>query len=693
MRLFSHRKRPAAAGPLPTELLPRRAPGTLNGAGVLPDPPSPPAPAGEWSVSQVFGDIFDVFDACRTADVSAAPAPMPSTQAAVDNMRGYCFFLDADLAGICEPSSTCWTAEPIEGHTGAIAIVVGHGRPIRPGEPGYEWISGSEQDNAELRAIEIATVLTRYLGTLGYSATAHSAVASDVDRYRLAVEAGVLEARRRGLSHPFLRRGYAVAVVTTNLELTPDGPLAPRNALQNLAIAAKHWLGWGGTRPGWSRLDGRHRPWHLGRYPMEKVRRVDEPTTLIIPEEVRRPAARHNFFVRAGAGDLGPRPRKEVARFIRKAPHGIASQEMLRRLVPLQRGDAAPQLGPGVDDADANADAVKALGHFIGADMTGVCEAPEYAWYSHRPDGTPIEAKHRNAIVFVLDQGYETMEGASGDDWISGAQSMRAYLRASIIANAIAAQIRRLGYAAQAHSAADDEINHIPLLLSAGIGELSRIGELVLNPFVGPRFKSGVVTTDMPLTPDRPIDFGLQDFCTKCTKCARECPVGAIRFGDKVMFNGYEMWKPDVDRCARYRITNMRGSACGRCMKTCPYNVEGVLAERPFQWAAMKLPFARAWIARLDDKLGRGEINQAKKWWVDIEMLDDIPAEPPKGTNTRGLSIGRKPRDESGFALFPPEAAPPGPDGMAPFPIDREAGIAASQEAETPEAARERVGR
>ena len=69
------------------------------------------------------------------------------------------------------------------------------------------------------------------------------------------------------------------------------------------------------------------------------------------------------------------------------------------------------------------------------------------------------------------------------------------------------------------------------------------------------------------------------------------------------MFNGYEMWKPDVDRCARYRITNMRGSACGRCMKTCPYNVEGVLSERPFQWAAMRLPFTRRWIAHLDDRL------------------------------------------------------------------------------------------
>ena len=310
MRLFSHRKRPAAAGPLPTELLPRLAPGSLDATTRLPDSPPAPGTPGEWGVAHVFDDIVDVFTACRTADVLAAPAPMPSVGAAVDNMRGYCFFLDADLAGICEPSPGCWTAEAIEGHRNAIAIIVGHGRPIRPGEPGYDWISGSEQDNADLRATEIATVLTRYLGTLGYSAAAHTAAASDVDRCRIAVEAGVLEAGRRGLSHPFLRRGFAVSVVTTNLELAADGPLAPRNMVQHASIKAKHWLGWGGTRPGWSRLDGRHRPWHLGRYPMEKVKRVDKPTTLIIPEEIKRPAARHNFFVRAGAGDCPDQRRK-----------------------------------------------------------------------------------------------------------------------------------------------------------------------------------------------------------------------------------------------------------------------------------------------------------------------------------------------------------------------------------------------
>ncbi len=38
----------------------------------------------------------------------------------------------------------------------------------------------------------------------------------------------------------------------------------------------------------------------------------------------------------------------------------------------------------------------------------------------------------------IVDQGFETMEGASGDDWISVAQSMRAYLRISLLGGVIA---------------------------------------------------------------------------------------------------------------------------------------------------------------------------------------------------------------------------------------------------------------
>lgn len=65
----------------------------------------------------------------------------------------------------------------------------------------------------------------------------------------------------------------------------------------------------------------------------------------------------------------------------------------------------------------------------------------------------------------------------------------------------------------------------------AGLGEVNRIGEVILNPFLDPRLKSGVVTTDMPMDHDQPIDFGLQSFCEFCNKCARECPSGAITAG------------------------------------------------------------------------------------------------------------------------------------------------------------------
>jgi len=618
-------------------------------------------------------------------------AEMPSAQASVDNLKGYCFFLDVDLVGVCDLSPSMWQAIPTP-HTSAIAIGVSHQRLGKTGDPGAQWIGSGAQVAADVRCLEVATVLARYIGALGFAATAHSVWASDVHRHQVGAHAGILDARNARPQHPLISGDLSVAVVTTTMALQPDAPLGRFNPLQRTWGSAKQAVGWNGTRPSWRRLDGQNRPWHLGRYPMEKVPRVDQPTTLILEDEVVRPAARHNFFVRARAGDLGKRPQTEVARFIPKAPHGLAAQEMLANLVPLQKGEPAAQQAPGTADPSENANGAKALGHFLGADMVGICSVPDYAWYSHLPDGTPIRPEHASAVVFVLDQGFETMEGASGDDWISRAQSMRAYLRSSVIANAIAAHIRGLGYEATAHTATYDEVSHIPLLLRAGIGELSRIGELVLNPFVGPRFKSGVVTTNMPMTSDKPIDFGLQDFCSKCTKCARECPCGAIRFGGKVMFNGYEMWKPDVDRCARYRITNMRGSACGRCMKTCPYNVEGVMAERPFQWAAIHLPFARRSLASLDDKLKRGAINPLKKWWVDIELIDNVPGPPPKGANERQLNVGRKPRDTAGYAMFPPDIAPPGSDGMATHPVDRPVGIRASQTAETPDQARQRKG-
>ena len=348
---------------------------------------------------------------------------------------------------------------------------------------------------------------------------------------------------------------------------------------------------------------------------MEQVRRVDRPTTLIIDDEVPRVPQRAAFFTRAAKGDLGEKSRRERARFAFKHPLSFSQLQLIRAMVPHQDGEAAPESDEDrYGDPAANARAVKALSYFFGSDLTGICEIPRYAWFSHREDGSPIDMYHRYAVVMLIDQGYDTMEGASGDDWISGAQSMRGYLRGAEIAGIMGETLRGLGFPSRAQTNADSDVLHIPLLLWAGLGELSRIGELVLNPFVGPRFKSVVLTTDMPLEVDRPFDFGLQYFCDHCHKCDRECPCDAIPHGDKVMFNSYEIWKPDVERCTRYRLTNMRGSACGRCMKTCPLNkvvdMDGGLLPRAASWLGVNAMFLKPALVPvatwLDDRLGNG---------------------------------------------------------------------------------------
>ncbi len=417
------------------------------------------------------------------------------------------------------------------------------------------------------------------------------------------------------------------------------------------------------------------RPLALGKYPMEKIKRVDRPTTRIDDgpsgEGIPRIPKRADFFERARHGDLGTKPLREVARFISKFPLSGALGEVYRTQLAVHEGDLADELAPLPEEPQAVADHIKAMCYFLDADVVGICRIPTYAWYSHNAAGEPIQPRHNYAIVMLIDQGYETMAGSSGDDWISGAQSFRAYLKGSTIACTVASYLRKLGYEARPHTVGDSEVLHLPLVLWAGLGELCRIGEVVINPFLGPRFKTSVVTTNLSMSVDRPIDFGLQDFCRRCTKCARECPCSAISYGDKVMFNGYEMWKPHVEACARYRIMNPGGSACGRCMKVCPFNHQGLTHDRLALWLAMRVPIARKPLIWLDALLERGRRYPVWKWWFDLEVRDGKLGEAAK-TNQRDLRPGRLPPPKQAIPLYPVDSVPT-PSVPGAQPIDSRA--------------------
>jgi reductive dehalogenase len=663
MRLFSNRRRPVHLGPFPLERVARsaQAPDLGGLRDAFPAPSTTP-------LGRIVNEYIALFEQFRAEAPAPERAPYPEDpQRLARELKANCYFLDASLAGCCEIPAGAWTGEPIAGHRYALAVLVELGRAPERGNPAADWVRGSEYDCALLRAAEIALISAAFLRRLGFEATAHTRDRTQVRHAPVLRAAGLLHADG---SAPFIGARFASCVVTTAEPLAADLPLAPRRALEG---GLGWWLGLGGAETWWNRALAARRPAAAGRFPMERLRRADAPTTLILEEEVPRVPKRANFFTRALHGDLGDKARRERWRFAYKTPIADAYVTLIRAMVPLQGGTAAARRDPAAGDAAANVRAIKSLMHYLGADMAGACEAKRYSWYSHQDDGTPIEPYHRSAVVMLVDQGFETMEGASGDDWISGAQSMRAYMRGGEICGVVAAFIRSLGWSARSQTNADSDVLQLPLVLLAGLGELSRIGELVLNPFVGPRFKSAVVTTDLPLDWDRPVDFGLQDACAKCMKCARECPCSAISYGGKVMFNGYEIWKPDVERCTRYRVTNPHGSACGRCMKTCPYNHEGLLAHRFFLWCAIRLPWTRAWIARLDDAAGNGSINPAKTWWTDLEIVDGKVV-APQGTNRRGLAAGKPPRAQQ-IAYFPAAAMPP-PDAGSPVPVDRKAALA-----------------
>ena len=584
--------------------------------------------------------------------------------------------IDVIMAGLRESMASAPT--DCRDHGFALVFLYDMPRDPAPQEPGCDWLKDAQDQRACLRAAETAVTLANYLRLLGIPARAHSGAASDVDLRKLAVASGLALARNGTAENPFLGTRFGIGIVTTTLALTPDRPLAAHQKLPS---------GW---RSGLSRhaKNARNadpyasRRFCDGPHPFETLKRTENPTTYIDEANVARVPKRADMFARALFGDLGLKTQEGAknGNYVRKSAAAFAFRPSLGAFILLQDGDPVGTTKPDTVDAARNAANLKAACYFLGSDAVGLSRCPDWAYYSHDAAGEVLTPYHQNAISIIIDQGHETMEGASGDDWIACAQSMRAYLRFSLLGGVIAQQIRNLGYEARVHSVMDGEVLQPPLLLLSGLGEVSRIGEVILNPFLGPRLKSGVVTTNMPMTHDKPIDFGLQRFCEGCNKCARECPSGAITAGPKLMFNGYEIWKSDSQKCTTYRVSQKNGAMCGRCMKTCPWNLEGIFAERPFRYAAMKAPFAAPLLSRLDDALGNGPINPVKKWWWALEMTDEGPYQTSRHpVNQRALSrkLDLHYSDQT-LAVYPAPLAPP--PYAWPYPANREDGIRAYQD-------------
>ncbi len=693
-------KRPVELGPYPLERLKRDASVIDKEAAIPPTTSALRSTGTSSALVRATMAHLEAYDALRTPEPFSKKAPVPDDLALrTRDIKGSGYFLDASHIAVCAIPDNAWLDRGDSSQTFAVLVLVEYADAVDADNRAAGWINGNEHLLSTLRAAEIAVCLAGQISSMGYKTRAHWQGASEVDLDKLTVLAGLAIRVGDRLLNPYLEDRFAVALVTTDYQLNIDLPLHA-SSLNGRDI--NYYLGLSGAVSGLERWRRKRRPSHLGPYAVETVKRVDTPTTLIFDDEVPRVPSRSNFYVRTAMGDLGKKAFAEAARWSQKHPVSQGVVRPMWAVKPLQGGEVAAEIEAGTDDAEANTKALQALSHYMGSAITGICEIKDYCWYSHDKHGKPITPYHKYAVVVLIDQGEETFQGSCGNDWISGSQSMRAYMRGAEISGVMAGHIREMGHSARAHSSLDSHVLHVPLVLLAGLGEQARIGEIAMNPFLGPRFKTAVVTTNMPLIPDRPIDFGLQTFCSKCMKCARECPCQAIPYGDKVIFNGYETWKPDSQRCTMYRATNTKGSACSRCIKTCPLTKDitwdGPLLHQVGSWLGVNAMWMKPLLAPiaiwLDDVLGFGNPVDAKKWWLDLEVMGKRSFRydshnyvvKASGANRLKINPKKKVNADRDIAYFPAITQAP-PDFVGAYPPDRKKGMQYAAQSESPQQA------
>lgn len=363
----------------------------------------------------------------------------------------------------------------------------------------------------------------------------------------------------------------------------------------------------------------------MGPYPIEQLKRVDHPTNLTPGPIERRSQLKHAQAL-AKQGVYGKRVQVQAKRIIEKYPIGGALFEVRNHLkkIDTYKNKVAAHQAPLPGDPRVLSRHFKSLGYFLGADLMAVCRVPPSSVYLDDELGNPLEVALENAIIFVKRKHLKTTFASSGYDWIFDSLSIQTYQLLALWTDTVANYIRRLGYNAEVSNMRNYLTLLPPLLLEAGIGEISRMG-IVLNPFFGANYKAAAVLTDLPLDFDRPVDFGLQAYCETCTICSDQCPSKAVAQGKKTLYNGYETWKVDFKKCVSFGMFNKVGSVCGRCTKVCPWNRPDSEPHHFASWDGDPAYLYQSVNARAKRLYRDGFVDPTEmtnKWWFDLEEVN-----------------------------------------------------------------------
>jgi ferredoxin len=191
------------------------------------------------------------------------------------------------------------------------------------------------------------------------------------------------------------------------------------------------------------------------------------------------------------------------------------------------------------------------------------------AHYIYQSRKKPLRNDLPSAICLALEQDYvktQTIPSLDAEDTHFGT-----YEDQGPLSQELTDFIRDLGYSVQVSGPTWHYGPMIPLFVEAGLGQLGANGQL-LSPHFGSRARLQIIYTNAAVTHDKPIDYGIHQFCNECKVCVDRCP-GRALMPDKVWYRGVEKNKLVFKRC---RPVMARYSGCGICMKVCPIQKYGM---------------------------------------------------------------------------------------------------------------------
>lgn len=323
---------------------------------------------------------------------------------------------------------------------------------------------------------------------------------------------------------------------------------------------------------------------------------------------------------RARGGNVGRRPGTIDSNY----QPNVAMMTAAFGIPPLFGPRANPE--PATEKADLSpkkaTEIVKGWARHLGADLVGVCKTDMRWTYSHRGEifydnwedwGQQLQKPLPFAIVFAVKMVHANIAAAPHTPTV--VESATSYAKGAYISTTLADTISAMGHRSVAEHSRNYNSLAVPLAVNAGLGELGRQGYLIAPRF-GPRVRIFVVTTDLQLICDKPVDMGAEVFCEKCKKCAESCPSKALPLDDKVITRGIRKWQLNAESC--YDYWAKVGTDCSVCMAICPFARPDTPLHRVVRWFVARSDLARRILPPMDNFIyGRRWHARKGSHWID----------------------------------------------------------------------------